>query len=52
MEENPKSLKLYGQQKVQEGLSNVKAETQSFALRQISYGNEKAALFVLFRRWS
>lgn len=52
LEENPKSPKLYGQQKVQEGLSNVEAETQSFAFRQISYGNEKAALFVLFRGWS
>lgn len=52
LEENPKSLKLYGQQKVQEGLSNVEAETQIFALHKISYGNEKAALFVVFRGWS
>ena len=52
LEENLKLLKQYDQQKVQEGLSIVEAETQSCALRQISYGNEKAALFVLFSRWS
>ena len=52
LEENPKSLMLCSQQKAQEGLSNVEAERQSFALRQISYGNEKASLFVLFSGWS
>ena len=42
-----KALKLDDQQKVREGLPEVEAERQNSAVHQISYGNEKIALFTM-----
>ena len=40
-----KRLKLDDQRRVQGGLTEVEAERQNSAVHQISYGNEKIALF-------